>query len=62
VSPAAVTARLERALETINQVVAWVAETDEQAAVDLQVAATDLRDLRIELEMEAFRSWRLVAA
>jgi hypothetical protein len=61
-SPAVVTARLERALETINQVAAWVAETDEQAAVDLRAAATDLRDLRIELEMEAFRCWRLVPA
>jgi hypothetical protein len=61
-SPELVAARLERALETIDMVTAWVADTDEQSAGELRVAATDVRDLRVELEIEAFRAWRLVPA
>jgi hypothetical protein len=53
---------LDRAIETVDQVASWISEDDGQAASVLRAAATDIRDLRVELEMEAIRTWRLVPA
>ncbi len=60
-SPARISARLAGAIAALDEIAGWF-EQDELSSTDIRSVASDLTELKLEIEREEIRTLRMVPA